>query len=152
MTSKNSLKAEIQRLISELEARGGSKPSEALRAALDSDSDIVVKKPASKTKQPSNSTTTSVPKRAKKSNRKDASQVAYSISEITARLKQAFESDASFEAGVRDLETSGLSKAHVAEIYKEVIGSSKSFPKNATKDELLNALRKDRIMKLRAAS
>jgi hypothetical protein len=152
MTLNNSLKAEILKLVLELESLGGSQPSDRLRSVLESDSDIVVKKPATRTKQTSPVTSDAAKVGARTSPKKDATKVTKTISEISTKLKQAFESDSSFEQGVRDLESSGLTKAHVAQVYKEVIGSSKTFPKSVTKEALLDALRKDRIMKIRAAS
>ncbi len=152
MTSKASVKREIQMLVAELESLGGSRPSKKLKSALDSDADIVVKKSETRIPRSSASGYSGDSIRATKPRKRGSEDVAKSISEISARLRQAFESDASFEAGVRDLEASDLTKAHVIEIYRSVIGTSKTFPKSVTKAALLKALRKDRITKIRAAS
>ena len=78
--------------------------------------------------------------------------MANTISELSSRLKAAFESDEKFERTVQDLEESGLTKASVIEVYNAVFDTRKSFPKSVSKDALMKALRKDRIAKVRAAS
>ena len=78
--------------------------------------------------------------------------MAQTIAELSARLKANFASDESFEQGVKALESSGLTKANVVKVYNAVFDTEKSFPKSVTKAALLNALRKDRIARVRAAS
>jgi hypothetical protein len=86
-----------------------------------------------------------VPKRkprstASKPKRKGVTDVAETISQLSAKLKAAFSDDAEFE------------NAHVVDLYNQVLGTNKSFPKSATMEKLLDSLRKDRIRMIRAAS
>jgi hypothetical protein len=98
-----------------------------------------------------------VPKRkprstASKPKRKGVTDVAETISQLSAKLKAAFSDDAEFENAVRSVEESGLKKSHVVDLYNQVLGTNKSFPKSATMEKLLDSLRKDRIRMIRAAS
>lgn len=84
--------------------------------------------------------------------KKDPAAVAKTISELSSRLMATFGSDDSFEQTVQAVESSGLTKENVIELYNTVFGANKAFPKSVTKQALFNAIRKDRIAKVRAAS
>lgn len=139
---------ELRTLVSKAQEYDGSFPSASLETflkGLENGSLRVSKQaPQAKTKR-SASKPNSKPKR-------DAETVAKTISELSLKLKEAFGSDDRFEQTVQAVESSGLSKENVIALYNSVFGAEKSFPKSVTKEALFNAIRKDRIAKVRAAS
>ncbi len=139
---------ELYSLLNELEEATGRRPSEGLKeflSKLENSSFTISSKTTGKTRRHKSP----VPRRA---SRKDPQVVAQTIADLTAKLKANFASDESFEQSVKALESSGLTKATVVKVYNAVFDTDKSFPKSVTKAALLNALRKDRIARVRAAS
>lgn len=140
---------EISRLLRTLATSGIQVPDQEIFSALTrwenglltEEAEILQPKPKS-------------PRRKKAAPRpeKDEAAVAKKIDDLASRLRDAFPSDENFEKTVQDVESSGLTKSSVIELYKAVFGGGRSFPKSATKQSLLNAIRKDRIAKVRAAS
>jgi hypothetical protein len=139
---------ELNSLLSELENATGRRPSEGLRtflSKLENSSFTISSKSTGKARRQKAPA-------LRRGSRKDPEAVAQTIAELSARLKANFASDESFEQGVKALESSGLTKANVVKVYNAVFDTEKSFPKSVTKAALLNALRKDRIARVRAAS
>jgi hypothetical protein len=135
---------ELNSLLSELENATGRRPSEGLRtflSKLENSSFTISSKSTGKARRQKAPA-------LRRGSRKDPEAVAQTIAE----LKANFASDESFEQGVKALESSGLTKANVVKVYNAVFDTEKSFPKSVTKAALLNALRKDRIARVRAAS
>tara|TARA_R110000803_G_scaffold38526_1_gene83376 strand:+ start:4097 stop:4543 length:447 start_codon:yes stop_codon:yes gene_type:complete len=147
--NKTRLIADIKKLINELEASGGSAPSPLVLEFIDGLENQTFT--ISTNTAPKSKTTPRKPRKTA-ARKKDPVAVANTISELSSRLKAAFESDEKFERTVQDLEESGLTKASVIEVYNAVFDTRKSFPKSVSKDALMKALRKDRIAKVRAAS
>ncbi len=74
------------------------------------------------------------------------------IEELAARLREAFENQASFETVLTAPETQGLSKANIVTLYNRVFGSEQPLAKSLTKPEILNAMRRERINRVRGRS
>lgn len=143
------LVGELRELLGQLEALAGVKPSNALNAFLaqiESES-LTFKKQNTSVKSKRVGPTAVKPR-----TKKDPEAVAKTIGELAARLKANFASDDSFEKTVQAVEDSGLTKEGVVQIYNSVFEVNRTFPKSTTRQALLNALRKDRIAKVRAAS
>jgi hypothetical protein len=139
---------ELRGLLAELEKSKGLVPSLALEIFLkDLENGSLTVMAAKKQLK-----TTSPASTSKSKQKKDPATVAKTISELSSRLRATFGSDDSFEQTVRAVESSGLTKENVIELYNSVFGANKAFPKSVTKQALFNAIRKDRIAKVRAAS
>jgi gas vesicle protein len=65
-------------------------------------------------------------------------------------MREAFYDDAAYEAVMREIEAQNLSKTQLIEIYNAVIPFAKQFQASDTKAQILNAMRKNRILAVRA--
>jgi len=138
---------EISALLAELERLGGEKPSLALRSFLRSlanrnDHKVQLGISESPSKR----------LRVAKSAKKDPALMSKTIEELAAKLRQNFMSDAAFEATVSEAAASGLSKDNVVSLYNQLFDTRRTFPRSATKPDLFNAIRRDRIARVRARS
>ncbi|KCZ56752.1 hypothetical protein [Hyphomonas chukchiensis] len=147
--NKARLIADLKSLMKDVEDLGGNAPSSLLLEFVTGLENQTFTISTKTTRKPSG-----IPRKPRKTaaGKKDPAAVANTISELSSKLRAAFESDEKFERTVQDLEESGLTKASVIEVYNAVFDTRKSFPKSVSKDALLKALRKDRIAKVRAAS
>jgi len=139
---------ELRELASKAQALDGTTPSESLATflkGLENGSLTVSKQTRDLKVKAKASPSKSRPK-------KDAETVAKTICELSSKLKATFSSDQSFEQTVQVVESSGLSKENVIELYNSIFETNKTFPKSVTKLALFDAIRKDRIAKVRAAS
>jgi Glu-tRNA(Gln) amidotransferase subunit E-like FAD-binding protein len=143
----SSISQELRTLVSKANEFDGSSPSAALETFLKDleNGSLIFSKDTAEAKPKRRAST------SKAKPKKDAETVARTISELSSKLRAAFTSDDSFEQTVQALETSGLSKENVIELYNSVFGANKTFPKSVTKQALFNAIRKDRIAKVRAS-
>lgn len=82
--------------------------------------------------------------------RKDEAEVAKTIDELAAKLRGAFQSDERFEEVISRPEAQGLSKANVVVLYNRVFETKHKFPAKLTKPDLFEAIRKERIKRVRA--
>lgn len=140
---------EIEKLLRELELRGGPSPSDELVKFL---KQIRVNPLLGKSDKPSNKPPTRTTKKSESRRRRSPKDVSGTISELADRLRANFKSDEDFEKSVKELADSGLTKANVVKVYNSVFDSEKTFPTKTTKAALLTAFRKDRIAKLRASA
>lgn len=74
------------------------------------------------------------------------------IEELASRLRDAFQNQASFETVLRAPETQGLSKANIVTLYNQVFRPEQPLAKSLTKPEILNAMRRERINRVRGGS
>ncbi|MEL7540436.1 MAG: hypothetical protein AAGJ51_05995 [Pseudomonadota bacterium] len=130
---------EISRLLIQLERLGGSKPSEPL-------ADFIAARIHSKLKNSADSH-----ERPKRRNAREQ-KMAETVMQMTARLRASFDSDSEFETVVKKLARREVTKEGVVRIYNELFDKDRSFPKSMTKSALVDAIRKDRIAHIRAAS
>jgi hypothetical protein len=77
---------------------------------------------------------------------------AKTIEQLAAKLRETFMSDASFEAAVSEAAASNLSKENVVQLYNRLFDTNRKFSKALTKPDLFNAIRRDRIARVRARS
>lgn len=82
--------------------------------------------------------------------RKDEAEVAKTIDELAAKLKSAFQSDERFEEVISRPEAQSLSKANVVTLYNRVFETNHKFAAKLTKPDLFEAIRKERIKRVRA--
>lgn len=108
----------------------------------------------SRKKLSTKSRTTSLGSEARVKPRKPPKEVDMSktIEEIAARLREAFGNQASFETVLNAPETQGLTKANIVTLYNRVFGSEQRLSKSLSKPEILNAMRRERINRVRGAS
>lgn len=79
--------------------------------------------------------------------RRGPQDVSQGVKDLIAKLRSAFGDDSTFEQTVDD--ASKLPKAAIVEVYNGLFETSKKFPKSVTKPDLLNALRRERIARVR---
>lgn len=120
----SSISTELENFLKELSACGGLKKKSTRR-------------PGTSTPRPT-------------SRRKDPLQVAKTIEELAKKLRDAFQSDQRFEEVIRRPEAQGLSKANVVTLYNRVFETQHKFSAKLTKPDLFEAIRKERIKRVRA--
>lgn len=146
---RKELVSEIKELLRRLENLDGTRPSADLETFLkDLENEALTFKRDDASEKPKRKRAATKAARS----RKDPDAVANTIADLAQRLRASFASDESFEANVQAVEASGLTKDAVVQVYNSVFGGNRTFPKSVTKQALLNAIRKDRIAKVRAAS
>ncbi len=74
------------------------------------------------------------------------------IEELATKLRNAFESDSSFEAAINEPKVQKLSKPNVVTLFNRVFNTTRAFPKSLTKPDLFNAIRRERINRVRGGS
>lgn len=145
---------QIIALLEENEARGGSSVSPDLRAFLEElAASPGLKKPRKKSETKSRKTLVETAPRVG-TGRKRPTEVEMSktIDELAARLRSAFENQASFETVLTGAEAQGLSKANIVTLYNQVFQPEQPLSKSLTKPEILNAMRRERINRVRGRS
>lgn len=147
MTPKQAV-AELQSLLADLETRGGKMPSPELRAFLET----LSKRNARNARLSSANESSGSKGVARKRRRPDPQTMAKTVEQLVAKLNAAFMSDASFEKVVQEAASSDLTKENVVKLYNELFATERKFPKSATKPDLFNAIRRDRIARVRARS
>lgn len=141
---------EIHSLADELLARGGAAMSDDLRvflAELSSISTLPVRKSTRSTARQSETKTRRVgtsPKRPSKA------EMSKTIDELAKKLRETFNSDDSFEKLLSDPVVQGLSKANVVDLYKRVFDAPRPLAKSLTKPDVFNAIRRERITRVRS--
>lgn len=138
---------EIVALLAELERLGGAVPSPALRKFLRSlearnKNNLELRSEGSPSRRP----------RVAAGGKKDSALMAKTIDELASKLRENFMSDTAFEATVNEAAASGLSKDNVVALYNRLFETKRTFPRSATKPDLFNAIRRDRIARVRARS
>ena len=152
MTPKQAAK-EISALLDEAEARGVHASSDVRAFLRELEASAGLKKPRKETATPSGqispgdsgSRVASRPKRP-------VVDMSKTIEELAARLRDAFENSSSFETVLSAPETKGLSKANIVTLYNRVFQPEQPLPKSLTKPEILNAMRRERINRVRGRS
>lgn len=71
------------------------------------------------------------------------------IDELAAKLREAFASDSSFEEAINAPTVQKLSKSNVVTLFNRVFETSREFPKSLTKPDLFNAIRRERVARVR---
>jgi hypothetical protein len=145
MTPKQA-SAEIEALLAELEARGGTRASNELREFLAS----LSKKNERKTRL--TTANDASPNRVARRPARDPVAMAKTIEELAGKLRTHFMSDANFEAAMAEVANSNLTKDNVVKLYNAVFETDRKFGKALSKPDLLNAIRRDRIARVRARS
>lgn len=138
---------EILRLLAELEMLGGSSASPDLMkflASLQARKERKVRLTGASDAAPK----TSVAKRRVR----DPAAMSKTIEELAAKLRTHFMSDAQFEVVMSEVANSNLSKDNVVQLYNAVFETDRKFGKSMTKPDLFNAIRRDRIARVRARS
>ncbi len=138
--------------LAEASARlGGPAPSEALRTFLDelavSPGLKAVRKSTRTGKGDSASGATRVGTRAKWSTEAEMSKT---IDDLARRLREAFNSDDRFESVLSDPQTQKLSKANIVTLYNRVFEEPRPLSKSMTKPDVFNAIRRERISRVRS--
>lgn len=72
------------------------------------------------------------------------------IDELAQKLRDAFNSDDRFESALNDPRVQGLSKANVVTLYNRVFEEPRRLAKSMTKPEVFNAIRRERISRVRS--
>lgn len=72
------------------------------------------------------------------------------IDELAQKLREAFYSDDQFERVLTAPETQGLSKANVVTLYNRVFQEPRPISKSMTKPDVFNAIRRERISRVRS--
>lgn len=141
--------AEIVALLEEAERLGGSKMSpelsEFLRELADSGG---LKKSARRTRGTS---TGGAGGRVPRPPRDEAT-MSKTIDELAAKLQSAFASDTSFEEVMNEPVVQKLSKPNVVVLFNRVFRTHREFPKSLTKPDLFNAIRRERVARVRGSS
>lgn len=139
--------AEIITLLQEGERRGAPAPSAALTQFLRRLSES--KNSATLAPQQSNK----LQKRVGSARaRLSEAEMSSTIDQIAAKLRAAFPSDAAFEALITEPTVQSLSKPNVVALFNRVFDTSRTFPKAVTKPDLFNAMRRERISRVRGMS
>jgi hypothetical protein len=137
---------ELHKLLAELEASGGTRPSAELREFLNSLSKRTERKTQLTTANDHS------PNGVAKRRVRDPAAMAKTIEELARRLRTHFMSDDQFEAAIAEAANSNLSKDNVVQLYNAVFETDRKFGKAMTKPDLFNAIRRDRIARVRARS
>ncbi len=146
MTPKQAA-AELQQLLGELKRLGGSSPSPELTAFLSSFGKRNVRKePLSVDAGPSESTRV-----ARRPRVRDPEAMARTVEDLARKLRAAFRSDAQFEAVISEASKSDLTKDNVIKLYNVLFETNRRFG-GSTKPQVYNAIRRDRIARVRASS
>jgi hypothetical protein len=145
MTPKQAA-TELKMLLDELRRRGGSAPSPELNSFLES----LGRRNVRKTRL-SEATEPSREKVAKRRVR-DPDAMAKTIKELAAKLRASFMSDLQFEAAVTEAAECKLTRDNVVQLYNELFETDRKFSKSASKPDVFNAIRRDRIARVRARS
>jgi FtsZ-interacting cell division protein YlmF len=78
------------------------------------------------------------------------SDMAKTIDELARKLRAAFHSDDQFESVLSDPEAQTLSKAAVVTLYNRIFEEARPIAKSMTKPEVFNAIRRERISRVRS--
>lgn len=141
---------EIIALLEEAVSRGASSPSAELRGFLDELAlSPGLKKPRKKAETKSRRTSSGSEPRVGTRRKRPEVDMSKTIEELAARLRDAFENQSSFENVLSAPETQGLSKANIVTLYKRVFGPEQPLSKSLTKPEIINAMRRERINRVR---
>lgn len=76
--------------------------------------------------------------------------MAKTIEDLAVKLRAAFDSDDQFERLLQEPHTQKLSKANVVSLFKSVFGTERPLGKSLTKPDMFNAIRRERISRMRA--
>jgi len=146
MTPKEAI-SELQQLLGELKRLGGPNPSPELEAFLRELGRRNVRREAlGNDVGPSGGTRV-----ARKRRVRDLEAMARTIEELARKLRAAFKSDAQFEAVISEASKSDLTKDNVIKLYNTLFETNRKFG-GSTKPEVYNAIRRDRIARVRAGS
>ena len=110
-----------------------------------------LKKPRNKLSTKSRTTSPSSEPRARPRTPRKEVDMSKTIEELAARLREAFGNQASFENVLNAPETQGLTKANIVTLYTRVFGADQRLSKSLTKPEILNAMRRERINRVRGS-
>lgn len=78
--------------------------------------------------------------------------MAKTIEQIADKLRANFMSDTNFEAAMSEATECGLTRDNVVQLYNKLFDTERKFGKSVTKPDLFNAIRRDRIARVRARS
>lgn len=144
----------IVALLEEGRRRGAPAPSEELRAFLaELSASPGLRKPVNRRRTPGTGISIRTASRVgARTERATEADMAKTIDEMAQKLRGAFDSEERFETVLADPKTKKLSKAGVVTLYNSVFESPRPLARSMTKPEIFNAIRRERINRVRGRS
>ena len=149
------ISAELKRLLAEAKRAG---VSSELEGVVDKWLDVNSRSSLTLKQAETLLTGSSAPSKTQRGARKppkpkrDPAAVSKTIEQIVATLSATFNNDMTFEASVKEAEDSSLTKDNVVAIYNQLFRTDKKFSKSVRKPDLFNAIRRERIARVRYRS
>lgn len=141
---------EIIALAEELVRRGGPQMSPELREFVEQLGHTPGLKAVRKSKRTDGKDSADARRVGSRAKRSTEAEMSKTIDELAQLLRDSFSSDDRFERALNDPRVQGLSKANVVILFKRLFDDSRPPPKSMTKPEVLNAMRRERISRVRS--